>query len=141
MREIPTNITNLVGRTPMVRLTRLGADPQVELFAKVEAMNPGGSVKDRIGVAMIEAAERDGVIEPGKTTIVEATTAWSGSLCGGEGGGVRYRNSIMRSFDPPDLRRSSLDRRTMIGGRAGSVRLAWAWFWAWISEKPWLSIR
>jgi cysteine synthase len=78
LREIPTNITNLVGRTPMVRLTRLGTDPQVELFAKVEAMNPGGSVKDRIGVAMIEAAERDGVIEPGRTTIVEATSGNNG---------------------------------------------------------------
>jgi cysteine synthase A len=50
----------------------------VELFAKLEAFNPGGSVKDRIGVAMIEAAERDGRIEPGRTTIVEATSGNTG---------------------------------------------------------------
>ena len=46
----------------------------MELFAKLEALNPGGSVKDRIGVAMIEAAEAEGRIEPGRTTIVEATS-------------------------------------------------------------------
>src|SRR5690242_7324282 len=50
----------------------------VELFAKLEAFNQGGSVKDRIGVAMIEAAERDGLIEPGRTTIVEATSGNTG---------------------------------------------------------------
>jgi len=50
----------------------------VELFAKLEAFNPGGSVKDRIGVAMIEAAEREGRIEPGRTTIVEATSGNTG---------------------------------------------------------------
>ena len=78
MGAIPTNITDLVGRTPMVQLTRLGTGPDVELFAKVEAFNPGGSVKDRIGVAMIEAAEREGRIEPGRTTIVEATSGNTG---------------------------------------------------------------
>ena len=53
-------------------------DLDVELFAKLEAFNPGGSVKDRIGVAMIEAAEREGRIEPGRTTIVEATSGNTG---------------------------------------------------------------
>ncbi len=75
---IATNITGLVGRTPVVKLGRLGTNSDVELFAKVEALNPGGSVKDRIGVAMIEAAEREGRIEPGKTTIVEATSGNTG---------------------------------------------------------------
>ena len=51
---------------------------EIELFAKLEAFNPGGSVKDRIGVAMIEAAEREGRIEPGRTTIVEATSGNTG---------------------------------------------------------------
>ena len=78
MAGIPTNIAEHVGRTPMVQLTRVGAELPVELFAKLEALNPGGSVKDRIGVAMIEAAEAEGSIEPGRTTIVEATSGNTG---------------------------------------------------------------
>src|SRR5690348_6190511 len=62
----------------MVRLTKIVGDRDVELFAKLEAFNPGGSVKDRIGVSMIEAAEREGLIEPGRTTIVEATSGNTG---------------------------------------------------------------
>ena len=78
MAEIATNIAEHVGRTPMVELTRMVPDSQARLFVKLEAFNPGGSVKDRIGVSMIEAAERDGVIEPGRTTIVEATSGNTG---------------------------------------------------------------
>src|SRR4030088_3152822 len=79
MAPIPTNIAAHVGRTPMVKLTRIGADTtEAELFVKLEALNPGGSVKDRIGVAMIEAAEHEGRIEPGRTTIVEATSGNTG---------------------------------------------------------------
>jgi cysteine synthase len=79
MGAIPINISEHVGNTPMVRLTRLvpGA-PDVELYGKLEAFNPGGSVKDRIGVAMIEAAEVEGRIEPGRTMIVEATSGNTG---------------------------------------------------------------
>jgi cysteine synthase len=78
MPEIPTNIAATVGRTPMVELTRLLPDAHARMFAKLEVFNPGGSVKDRIGVSMIEAAERDGIIEPGRTTIVEATSGNTG---------------------------------------------------------------
>jgi cysteine synthase A len=62
----------------MVQLTRMLPGSEVELFAKLESFNPGGSVKDRIGVSMIEAAEREGRIEPGRTTIVEATSGNTG---------------------------------------------------------------
>ena len=62
----------------MVKLARIVPADSIELFAKLEALNPGGSVKDRIGVAMIEAAEREGRIEPGVTTIVEATSGNTG---------------------------------------------------------------
>jgi cysteine synthase len=79
MPPIPINLADHVGRTPMVRLTRLvPEDLDVELYAKLEAFNPGGSVKDRIGVAMLDAAEREGRIEPGRTTIVEATSGNTG---------------------------------------------------------------
>src|SRR4051794_31957453 len=79
MPRIPINIADTVGNTPMVRLTRLLPDDvDVELYGKLEAFNPGGSVKDRIGVAMVDAAERDGLIEPGRTTIVEATSGNTG---------------------------------------------------------------
>ena len=78
MGRISTNIVDLVGRTPVVELTRIAPDAPARLFAKVESFNPGGSVKDRIGVAMIEAAEREGQIEPGRTTIVEATSGNTG---------------------------------------------------------------
>ncbi|MBO0768623.1 MAG: cysteine synthase A [Solirubrobacterales bacterium] len=76
MAPIPTDISQLIGGTPLVQLSKLA--PAAQLFAKLEAQNPGGSVKDRIGLAMIEAAEREGRIEPGKTTIVEATSGNTG---------------------------------------------------------------
>ncbi len=78
MADVPANIAAYVGRTPMVKLTRVLPVDGVELFAKLEAFNPGGSVKDRIGVSMIETAEREGRIEPGVTTIVEATSGNTG---------------------------------------------------------------
>jgi cysteine synthase A len=77
MGEIPINIADHVGRTPMVRLARL-APEGARVFGKLEMFNPGGSVKDRIGVSMIQAAEREGRIEPGRTTIVEATSGNTG---------------------------------------------------------------
>src|SRR5919112_2382385 len=78
MPSIPINIADHVGNTPMVQLSRLAPDAGAGVFAKLEMYNPGGSVKDRIGIAMVDAAERDGRIEPGRTTIVEATSGNTG---------------------------------------------------------------
>jgi cysteine synthase len=75
---IPANLADLVGNTPLVRFTRVAPDCDAELIGKLEAYNPAGSVKDRIGVAMIDAAEAEGRIEPGRTTIVEATSGNTG---------------------------------------------------------------
>src|ERR671915_2331698 len=71
------NILGLVGNTPLVRLNRMAGGLKAQVFAKMENLNPGYSVKDRIGIAMIEAAERDGVLKPGGT-IVEATSGNTG---------------------------------------------------------------
>ncbi len=68
----------VVGNTPLVSLPRLGAEVAGEVVAKVEYFNPGGSVKDRIGVAMIDSAERDGLIERGRSVIVEPTSGNTG---------------------------------------------------------------
>jgi cystathionine beta-synthase len=75
-REYPT-ILELVGNTPIVRLERLSPPGHARILAKLEHLNPGGSVKDRIGLAMIEAAERDGLLKPGGT-IVEPTSGNTG---------------------------------------------------------------
>ena len=64
----------VVGNTPCGARARTGADLPGEVVAKLEFFNPGGSVKDRIGVAMIDAAERDGLIERGRSVIVEPTS-------------------------------------------------------------------
>jgi cysteine synthase len=109
MTRIPINIADHVGRTPMVQLTRLAAGAQV--FGKLEMHNPGGSIKDRIGVAMIEAAEAEGRIEPGRTTIVEPTSGNTGIalafVCAAKGydliltlpqGMSRERESLLRLY-------------------------------------------
>jgi cystathionine beta-synthase len=71
------SVLDLVGQTPIVRLDRIGAGVEPTILAKLEYLNPGGSVKDRIGLAMIEAAEREGKLRPGGT-IVEPTSGNTG---------------------------------------------------------------
>ncbi|MDO9070249.1 MAG: PLP-dependent cysteine synthase family protein, partial [Deltaproteobacteria bacterium] len=71
------NVLELVGQTPIVRLNRLNPHPQVEIYVKLEYFNPGGSVKDRPALAMIEAAEAAGELTPEKT-IIEATSGNTG---------------------------------------------------------------
>jgi cystathionine beta-synthase len=75
--DIKDSILDAVGNTPLIRLSRLGARLKPQLVAKIEALNPGGSIKDRAAVALIEAAERDGKLKPGGT-IVEPTSGNTG---------------------------------------------------------------
>jgi cysteine synthase A len=76
--RIATDITRLMGDTPLVRLGRMAEDLPGQVVAKLEFFNPAHSVKDRIGVAMVEALESEGKLEPGVSTIVEATSGNTG---------------------------------------------------------------
>ncbi len=76
--QIAESILDLVGRTPLVRLGGIDAETGARILGKLESFNPAGSVKDRIGLAMIEAAERDGRLVPGTSVIVEPTSGNTG---------------------------------------------------------------
>jgi cysteine synthase A len=108
---IRSSLAELVGNTPLVHLSRTAPDLGAELVGKLEAYNPAGSVKDRIGVAMIEAAEAEGRISPGRTTIVEPTSGNTGIalafVCAAKGydlvltmpqGMSRERESLLRLY-------------------------------------------
>src|SRR3984885_14100372 len=138
MSLIPINIAELVGETPLVGLPRMlegtvAQENGVELFAKLEAFNPGGSVKDRIGVAMIEAGEAEGRIEPGRTTIVEATSGNTGIalafVCAAKGydlvltlpqGMSRERESLLRLYG------ARVEVTESLGGMSEAVQAAQA---------------
>jgi len=109
--RIAAGVSAVVGDTPMVALNRVGAGLGAELVGKLEWFNPGGSIKDRIGVAMIDAAEADGRIEPGRTVIVEPTSGNTGialaMVCAARGyrciltlpeGMSRERAALLRSY-------------------------------------------
>jgi cysteine synthase len=136
MAQIPINIAALVGDTPLLALPQMldgtvAPEQGVELFAKLESFNPGGSVKDRIGVAMIEAAEAEARIEPGRTRIVEATSGNTGIalafVCAAKGydlvltlpqGMSRERESLLRLYG------ARVDITESLGGMGEAVAAA-----------------
>ena len=116
MPNIAPDITALVGRTPLVQLNRVGAGLPGRIVAKLESFNPCGSVKDRIGVAMVEAAERDGRIRP-DTVLLEATSGNTGIALAFTAAARGYRLVLMM----PDT--MSVERRKMLKALGAELML------------------
>jgi cysteine synthase A len=121
----------VVGNTPLVALRRLGEGLGAEVCAKLEYFNPGGSVKDRIGVAMIDAAEREGRIAPGRSVVVEPTSGNTGialaMVCAARGyeliltlpeGMSRERAKLLRCYG------AEVRETPSLGGMGEAVELA-----------------
>jgi cysteine synthase A len=109
--RVASEASATVGETPLVALRSMRPEGGAEVIAKLEYFNPGGSVKDRIGVAMIDAAERDGLIAPGESVIVEPTSGNTGIalavVCAARGyrliltlpeGMSRERSALLRTY-------------------------------------------
>jgi cysteine synthase len=129
--RIGASAAEVVGDTPLVALSSLGEGLGAEVCAKLEYLNPGGSVKDRIGVAMIDAAERDGLIEPGRAVIVEPTSGNTGialaMVCAARGyeliltlpeGMSRERSKLLRAYG------AEVRETPSLGGMHEAVELA-----------------
>jgi cysteine synthase len=123
--------SSVVGNTPLVALRRLGEGLGAEVCAKLEYFNPGGSVKDRIGVAMIDAAEKEGLVEPGRSVIVEPTSGNTGialaMVCAARGyeliltlpeGMSRERAKLLRAYG------AEVRETPSLGGMGEAVELA-----------------
>ena len=88
------SVADIIGNTPLVQLNRVTSDVEARIVAKCEFLNPGGSVKDRIGLAMIDDAEQRGQIDPGRTVIVEPTSGNTGIALAMVGAARGYRTII-----------------------------------------------
>src|SRR5918998_777437 len=123
--------SSVVGNTPMVALRRMGEGLPGEVCAKLEYFNPGGSVKDRIGVAMIDAAEEEGLISPGKSVVVEPTSGNTGialaMVCAARGyeliltlpeGMSRERGKLLRAYG------AEVRETPSLGGMGEAIDLA-----------------
>jgi cysteine synthase B len=110
------SVVDLIGRTPMVRIRRLNPNPRVEMLAKLEGFNPTGSIKDRIALKMIEQAEREGMLVPGKT-IIEPTSGNTGIGIAMIGAVKGYPVEIVMS------EAVSVERRKMIQAFGATVTL------------------
>ena len=130
-RPPAAEVSETIGGTPMAVLGRVGNTERAEVLAKLEYMNPGGSVKDRIGVAMLDAAERDGRIERGKGVIVEPTSGNTGialaMVCAARGyelvltlpeGMSRERSKLLRSYG------AEVHETPSMGGMGEAIELA-----------------
>jgi cysteine synthase A len=129
--RIAPQVSAVVGETPMVELRRLSDGLGADVVAKLEYLNPGGSVKDRIGVAMIDAAERDGLIEAGSSVIVEPTSGNTGialaMVCAARGyelvltlpeGMSRERARLLRAYG------AEVHETPSLGGMGEAIELA-----------------
>jgi cysteine synthase len=129
--RIGAEASAVVGNTPLVALRRLAEGLEAEVCAKLEYFNPGGSVKDRIGVAMIDAAEEQGLIEPGRSVIVEPTSGNTGialaMVCAARGyeliltlpeGMSRERAKLLRAYG------AEVRETPSLGGMGEAVELA-----------------
>lgn len=116
MSRIYDNVTELVGRTPLVRLNRLTEGLGAQVVVKLEFYNPANSVKDRIGVSIIDAAERSGALRPGGT-VVEATSGNTGIALAMVGAARGYRVILTM----PDT--MSLERRAMLRAYGADIIL------------------
>ena len=144
---IHDSILDTIGRTPVVRLQRL-APPGVELHAKVEAFNPGGSVKDRLALAIILDAEARGVLKPGDT-VIEATSGNTGvalaMVCAARGYSFVAvmsdsfsieRRKLMRAYGARVILTPAAERGTGMVRRAAELAKQHGWFLASQFENP-----
>jgi len=115
--RIADSIADLIGGTPLVRLRRASEESGATVVGKLESLNPGGSLKDRIALAMVEAAEREGRIEPGTTTLVEPTSGNTGIALAMVGAAKGYKVLLTM---PESM---SLERRLLLQAYGAEVVL------------------